>query len=161
MIYCFEYKNIVRKYMLKFKFNNCAYISNFFANQILKEKKVYEILKKYDIIIPVPMGKNKYLDRGYNQTKLISDIISKKINSLENCDLRKIKNNKTQSKLNQNERKENVKNVFEIENIKFIRNKNIIILDDIYTTGATVNEISKVLKNAGAKDILVLIIAKD
>lgn len=80
---------------------------------------------------------------------------------MENCDLRKIKNNKTQSKLNQNERKENVKNVFEIENIKFIRNKNIIILDDIYTTGATVNEISKVLKNAGAKDILVLIIAKD
>ena len=80
---------------------------------------------------------------------------------LENKVIIKKINNKKQSKLKKSERIENVKNVYEIINKEKIVNKRIILFDDIYTTGNTVNEISKLLKENGAKEIIVLTIAKD
>lgn len=161
MLYCFDYKNIVRKYMLKYKFNSEAYISNFFAKQILKNKKASEILNLYDIIIPVPMDKNKKRNRGYNQTELITKIISENLGIIEDKkSLIKLRKTQTQSTLSKEERKNNIKNAYLVNN-KNIKHKRIILLDDIYTTGATINEISQKLKQAGVKEILVLVIAKD
>lgn len=166
--YCFEYKKLIRKLLLNYKFKECSYLANFFANIMLNNKKINEIFENYDIIIPVPMDKNKKAIRGYNQTELITNIIYKNVNfninskdkiKVKNC-LLKVKQNKTQSTLNSKERLQNVKNVFKIKNID-LKNKNIIIFDDICTTGATVNEISRILKLAGVNKILVLVIAKD
>jgi competence protein ComFC len=161
LIYCFDYRNIVRKYILKYKFNNKAYISNFFAYQILNNKKIYEILKFYDIILPVPMSKEKCKKRGYNQAKLITNVIAKNTKIQELDIIEKVKETKTQSLLNNKDRKINVKDAFCIKDKNIVKNKNVILFDDIYTTGATVNEISKLLKNAGVRKILVLVIAKD
>ena len=72
-----------------------------------------------------------------------------------------MKNTKTQSTLVATERVENIKNAFKIIDNNIVENKNVILFDDIITTGVTVNEISKILKKAGAKKVLVLIIAKD
>lgn len=86
-----------------------------------------------------------------------------KILNIEVCPkaLQKIKNNKRQSELHHAEREKNVIGVYKInqDKINKIKDKKIILLDDIYTTGATVNECSKVLKNAGAKEIAVVTIA--
>ena len=82
MMYCFDYKNIIRKYMLQYKFFEKAYLSSFFAYEMLNNKKLNEIFKSYDIIIPVPMDKIKRSKRGYNQTELITNIISKSSNIL-------------------------------------------------------------------------------
>lgn len=162
MMYCFSYKSIVRKFMLQYKFSDKSYLAEFFSYEILKNKKVYEILKSYDIIIPVPMDKVKKLRRGYNQTELITNIISKtKIIESDNNILEKVKLTKTQSTLEKRERKSNVENSYAVKCSDKVKNKNIVLFDDIYTTGATVNEISKKLKEAGAKSILVFVIAKD
>lgn len=162
MIYCFNYRGIIRKLILKYKFGEKTYISNFFANQILNNKNIYEILKLYDIIIPVPIEKIKEQKRGYNQTELITKIISAKSGIFNGSKyLEKIKITKTQSTLTKRERKENIKNAYLVKYKENIRNKKVILFDDIYTTGATVDEISKKLKEAGAKEILVLVIAKD
>ena len=69
--------------------------------------------------------------------------------------------NKTQSILSKKERIENVKNVYNIENKKELTNKNVLLIDDIFTTGATTNECSKILKLAGAKNVDILTLAKD
>ncbi len=66
-----------------------------------------------------------------------------------------------QSSLRKNERASNVKGVYKVLNSLKINNKNVILLDDIYTTGNTANECSKMLKKAGAQKILVFTIAKD
>lgn len=160
-LYVFEYKGIVRKTLLDYKFNGKPYLSNFFAYEILKSKKVYEILKFCDIIVPVPMDRKKRGLRGYNQTELISKILSKKSGIKEEKILQKTKQTKTQSLLKPEERKQNIENAFCIKNTELVKDRNIILLDDIYTTGATVNEISKILKDAGAKSVFVLVIAKD
>lgn len=161
-LYCFEYKNLIRNLMLKYKFSDCGYISNLFVNVILNNKKINEIIKSYDIIIPVPMSKTKKKMRGYNQTELIVKHFVKYI-QVDNICLVKVKNTKTQSTLLANERVQNIKDAFKIQDNcnNTIKNKSIILFDDIATTGCTINEISKMLKEAGARKVLVLVIAKD
>lgn len=162
MLYCFDYKSVVRKFILQYKFLDKSYLAEFFSYEILKNKKVYEMLKSYDIIVPVPMDKIKKLRRGYNQTELITNIISKKeIIETSNDVLEKVKMTKTQSTLEKRKRKNNVENSYIVKNIDKVKNKKVVLFDDIYTTGATTNEISKKLKEAGANKILVLVIAKD
>ena len=75
--------------------------------------------------------------------------------------LKKIRNNKPQSTKNKKDRKENVINVYKIKNVDEVTGKSIILLDDIFTTGNTVNECSRVLKQNGAKDVTIITIAKD
>ena len=161
MMYLFSYKD-VRKLILKYKFNNGAFLSNTFSKIILKNKNLCRNLKFYDIIIPVPMYKIKKQKRGYNQTELITKNIAKNLKIQEDSKvLLKIKNTRTQSKLNEKQRYENIKNVFYIKDNEKIKNKNIILFDDIITTGATINECAKILKQNGASKVIVLAIAKD
>ena len=131
-------------------------------NFLLKQQKIFEIIKTYDIILPVPISKKRYKQRGYNQTELIAREIRKRtdIELVTTC-LYKEKNNVPQSTLNKEDRIENVKNAYIIKNSKIIKDKRVIIFDDIYTTGSTVNECSKLLKQNNVKEILVMTIAKD
>ena len=162
LISILKYEGIIRDKILQYKFEDKPYIYKTFAKIVLKNKKVCGLLKKYDIIIPVPIHKKRKLQRGYNQTQLIAKEISKNIDiKLCNNVLVKIKNTIAQSKLNKNKRKQNIKGAFKILNSEKIQDKNILLFDDIYTTGSTVNECSKILTRAGAKRIGVLTIAKD
>lgn len=162
LISIFKYEGIIRDKILQYKFEDKAYMYNTFAKIILKNEKICGLLKKYDIIIPVPIHKKRKAQRGYNQTQLIASKISKYV-EIKLCDdvLIKSKNTIAQSKLNKNKRKQNIKGAFKILNSEKIQGKNILLFDDIYTTGSTVNECSKILTRAGAKRIGVLTIAKD
>ena len=80
---------------------------------------------------------------------------------MENKVLFKHKNIVSQSELNKSNRKQNVKNAFIIKDKEKVKNKKVLIIDDIYTTGSTLQECSKILKKAGASKIGVLTIAKD
>ena len=162
LISIFKYEGLIREKIIQYKFQDKAYIYNTFAKIILKNEKICGLLKKYDIIIPVPIHKKRKVQRGYNQTQLIASKISKYV-EIKLCDdvLIKSKNTIAQSKLNKNKRKQNIKGAFKILNSEKIQGKNILLFDDIYTTGSTVNECSKILTRAGAKRIGVLTIAKD
>lgn len=129
---------------------------------MLKNKKFFQILKSYDTIIPVPISKQRRQKRGYNQSELIAREIAKraKIN-YNNQSLLKTKNIIEQSKLNKEQRQKNIQGVYQIRNPKKIANKKILLIDDIYTTGSTANECSKILEQASPKKIGVLTIAKD
>jgi len=157
-----RYENKVRDIIIDFKFKEKAYIYKNFKKIILKNEKIYSFLKKYDIIIPVPMYKKRKWTRGYNQAELIANDIAKDIKvCIEKNNLIKIKDTKKQSTLSKNERKLNVKNAFSVLKPDKILNKKVILFDDIFTTGRTVNECSKILKKYGAKEIAVLTIAVD
>ena len=129
---------------------------------ILKNKIIYEKMQNYDTIIPVPISKKRMKERGYNQSLLIAKKISQslKIPLQTNC-LFKTKNIIEQSKLNKEQRKENIQHVYELKNGEILYNKRILLIDDIYTTGSTVNECSKILQQGMPKKIDVLVLAKD
>ena len=162
-LYIFKYEGIIRQRLLEYKFKEKAYLYKTFAETIIHDKDNIEYIKKYDILIPVPIHKKRKKDRGYNQSELIAKEIVKfcKDIKLELNILYKKENIVAQSTLDKKERMKNIKNVFEIRNECKIKNKKILLLDDIYTTGSTVNECSRILKNAGCKEIGIITIAKD
>lgn len=161
-LYIFKYEGKIRNLIIDYKFNDKPYLNELFAKIILKNEKICRKIKKYDIIIPVPIHKKRKNERGYNQSELIARKLAKNLNvELVTDSLIKQKNTLPQSTLSKKRREENVKTVYKIQNKQKIENKKIILLDDIYTTGATAEECSKILKQNGAKEILVLTIAKD
>ena len=115
-------------------------------------------------MIVVPISKKRLKDRGYNQSELIAKEISKMLSiKIEKNIIKKLIDTPPQSLLNKEQRQENIKGVYKAYNIEKIKNKNILIVDDIYTTGNTVNECAKVLveKGINKQKIGVLTIAKD
>lgn len=158
----FKYEGLIRKIILDYKFNEKSYMYKTFMNFILKNENIFENIKKYDTIMPVPISKKRYKERGYNQSYLIAKEIAKHTNLeiMNNC-LIKTKNIIEQSKLNRKERKINIQGAYELKNKQLIKNKKILLIDDIYTTGSTVNECSKMLRKAEVQKIGVLTLAKD
>ncbi len=161
-IYGFIYEGVIRKLILQYKFGNKPYIYRTFKNFFEKNEKLGLFFKKYDIIVPVPISKKRFKNRGYNQSDLLAKDLAKDF-GLEYASnvLIKIIDNKRQSTLSQKQRTLNAKNVYIVkENYKII-NKKILLLDDVYTTGATCNECARVLIEAGVKEVGVFTIAKD
>ena len=157
-----KYENIIRDKIINYKFNEKAYLYKTFAKIILKNKKIYGFLKKYDIIMCVPMHIKKKMLRGYNQSELIAKELAKKLQIEKQFNnLIKIKDTKKQSTLTKEQRKTNLKNAFQIKNSEKVKNKKVILFDDIYTTGSTVEECSKVLKRVGVSSIAVVTLAID
>ena len=111
-------------------------------------------MEKYDIIIVVPVSNKRKKERGYNQSKLLAKEIAQIINvPVSDNIIKKVKDTVPQSTLNKEQRLENAKNVYRVTNIKKVLNRNILILDDIYTTGATVDACAGALKNAGVERV--------
>lgn len=162
-IYLFKYDGIIKDTLIKYKFREKNYKYKGFVNFLLKNKKICEILKSYDIIIPVPIHRIRKLERGYNQSELLATEIAKSIDDLK-CEtkilIKKI-NNKPQSTKGKSERKQNVIGAYYLKNEYKLKNKKVILLDDIFTTGNTVNECCKILRKADVKLVDVITIAKD
>ena len=156
--YLFRYNGIIRELLIKYKFEDKSYLADTFVKIMLKNKKLVGFLKNYDIIISVPLHYKRKLERGYNQVELIA----KKLGNIkiENDCLIKNKNIKPQSQKNLKDRIKDVKGVYELKNTEKIQGKRVLLFDDIYTTGSTVNECIKTISKVTAK-IGVLIIAKD
>ena len=110
------------------------------------------VLKNADLIIPVPLFWWKRLRRGYNQASLLSMITSKETGIRAKNILKRVKNTKTQTRLSESEREKNVTNAFAVCT-NGIRNKKVMLIDDVLTTGATLNECARVLKEHGAAEV--------
>lgn len=161
--YLFSYQGSIRNYLLSYKFKDKPYLYKIFVTFMLKNKKMYRLLQSYDIIIPVPIHKKRRGQRGYNQSEIIAKELAEKIKELTyvgDC-LQKIKHTVPQSTLSKKERAVYIKDAYILQNEQKINNKKVMILDDIFTTGNTAKECSKLLKQAGAKKICILTIAKD
>ena len=162
MFSVFKYDDLIRKLILQYKFNDKSYLYKMFCEFLMNDKKILDFIKSYDIIIPVPMYKSKVRKRGYNQSELIAKELARKLGLIVYTDvLIKMKNNKVQSTLNQKERLENTKNVYKLINLEKINNKRVLIFDDIYTTGATINACIEEVKKANPEKTGVLTLAKD
>lgn len=159
----FKYEDEIRDKIIDYKFNEKSYLYRTFVELILNNKKACEYVKSFDYIIPVPIHKKRYKVRGYNQSELITKDLAEKIENLHyrNDIIKKTKNIVPQSTLNKDERIDNVKGAFEVLDIDNIKGKKILLLDDVFTTGSTVNECSKMLLSKGCSEIGVFTIAKD
>lgn len=113
------------------------------------------------LLIPVPLDKKRLKYRGFNQAQEVAQHLSKffKIPLLKDV-LIKIKGTIPQVELSDEERKKNIKGVFLVKNKEKIKRKKLLLVDDVYTTGSTMEECARVLKESGAKEIIGIVIAR-
>jgi len=164
-------KIITRKinlWILKYK--NKRGVARIFGNilysQILEELSDLEQFENFKdpILIPIPLSRKRLKKRGYNQVLLIAKHLAdldKDVNfKLANNVLIKIKETPHQTQIeNKRKRLENLTGSFAVKNHELVRGRNIILIDDVTTTGATFKEAKKVLKSAGARKIIIFTLA--
>lgn len=158
----FKYKGVIKKaiVLLKYKFATdvaCELIENMSSR--------LKVMKHHNVsLVPVPLHKFRQNWRGFNQSIILGNMITEKMNWNFLPDLiLKQKNTSMQANLRRVERKTNLKDAFLINpniDLSKIKNMKILIFDDVYTTGSTILEIKKVLKQAGFKNVYSLTIAR-
>lgn len=152
----FIYEDIMRKSIYSFKYGGREEYAKYYASQIYAEfgPKIKEW--NAEGLIPIPIHKSRYKKRGYNQAYLISKELSKLtgIPTYDNI-LKRVKNTVVQKNLNAIERSNNLKNAFKITK-NAVKLQSAILVDDIYTTGSTINVAAAVLKDAGTSKIYYL-----
>ncbi len=108
-----------------------------------------------DLVIPVPLYRARKRERGFNQSEILAEGISRALNITVSTDiLKRTKNTKDQTNLNAEQRQENVRNAFAVIQPEKVLGKKVILVDDVMTTGATLNECARMLLDAGAKRVL-------
>lgn len=162
--YCYSlyhYESVMRKIIFSYKTSSVIELSNFFTDNIVK--KVNAIFKKGnypDYITFIPITRKKRYMRGFNQSSEIAKKVGKKLN-IEVLPLLKDNGSIQQKSSNYNERFLNIIDRYGLikKNTEKIDGKDIIIIDDIFTTGATLNECSRVLRRFNVKKIFVITLA--
>lgn len=154
-----KFDQFSRKFIHDFKYYDKTHLARVFAK--LLYFRYQKDFSNIDIITPVPMYKFKRLFRMYNHAQLLAKEIAKIIDKpLYDNLLIKNRWTKSQAYLSQNARKKNISKSIILNEKYQIKNKKILLIDDVITTGVTINECSKILKLAGASYITVISIAK-
>jgi ComF family protein len=137
-------------------------LANLIIEYLIKINKNTDDVWQNSILIPVPLDKKKLKNRGYNQSEELARELSKILQiSVISDNLSKIKRTKSQMELSKEEREKNLEGAFIIKNPAEIRGKKIFLVDDVYTTGSTMEECAKILKNAGAKQVWGITVARE
>jgi ComF family protein len=152
------YKDVMRTAIIEFKFNQKIRIGEYLGG--LLGEFALKLNWDIDVIVPIPLSKNRLKQRGFNQSEIIAEEVSKTIRIPVIDGLKRIKETKSSIELNPKERKENIHMAFLLAEPK-LKAKRVLIIDDVYTTGATVNEAAKALKERGIKEVRVLTLARE
>ncbi|MEI7709597.1 MAG: phosphoribosyltransferase family protein [bacterium] len=161
----------IKKSLWLLKYKGKQRIAKIFAEamyeKILEELSDLILMENFTepILIPIPLSHKRQRERGYNQAELICKNLIKIDGTRQTFELVKnvlVKNTEGKHQAlieNRVERLKNILGSFDIQNAELIKNRNIILIDDITTTGATLSEARKILKNAGAKKIIAFAVA--
>jgi len=155
------YNSASKKLVLRFKNYGATYLVPFFVQKMVQQNQ--EALEKADLIMPVPLHWRRLIWRGYNQAALLARAMAKKVGKPCLMDvLQKKKHTPSQGKLSLKMRDQNVKGAFFVSSFKKnkIKDKYIILVDDVLSSGATLQACAALLKKKGAKRVDVAVIAR-
>lgn len=151
----FVYDDATRKLIKGFKESGKKYIAKTLAFYMAKTYEENKMVA--DVITYVPMSKKRYKERGFNQAYLLAKELGEILKLEVSNSLVKTKNTEHQTGMNYKQRQQNLKDSFCVVNKDDFANRRVLLVDDVYTTGATVKECSGILlKSAKAKSVLVL-----
>ena len=170
-IVLFSYRDPLIKHMIwSLKYKRNRDVAKIFA-EVLCDHLAEELFERgtfsaftAPLLIPVPLSKKRLRERGFNQVEWLAEelttISSNSLYSLRTDILERVKNTESQTVVKDKQaRAENVRGAFHIRNAQEVRGRNIILLDDVITTGSTVAEAERVLRATGARQVLVVAIA--
>ena len=151
----FDNRGSVQKLHQQLKYGNSPYHGAVLGSMIGFGLRRSGLLKSNpDFIIPIPLHKKRFLERGYNQSEALAEGISQVLDiPVEKEGLKRSRSTRSQTGLNRRERKTNLHEAFEVLDVNSINGTHILVIDDVLTTGATLLSASQALYNAGARTI--------
>ena len=161
----YHYDNFLKKIIKNIKYRLATVVWDEFCKSIpesdISRLFAYKKIFKEAVIQVVPLSQSKYKLRGFNQAMMIAEYFNKILNFPIINNLERSREALAQAQIKSKlSRFKNVKNVFSIRKQSRIKNKNIILIDDVVTTGATLKEVCKILKKSGAGKVYALTLAK-
>jgi ComF family protein len=158
-LYGFYYEAKLRDAIHAFKFSGRKDVGRCLVR--LVEKKIVAFSTKFDSIIPLPVTEKRLKERGFNQSFIISEEISKMTGKpVHHSMLRKIKETKDQYTLSKEERKKNIRGAFSLVDKVNLKGKRVLLVDDLYTTGQTAREATRVLYKGKAENVVFFALAR-
>lgn len=149
----YEYSDDIKQSIYRFKYHNKQEYAGVYAEELAR--KCGQVIRNWnpDIIMPVPIHASKLKQRGYNQAALIARELARLIGiAVDEQYIRRVRKTLPMKELNNSERVKNLQNAFQIYDNGIIYNK-VLIVDDIYTTGATIDACARCLKDYGVKSV--------
>jgi len=155
------FEEIMMEVMHRYKYNQALWFERFLAN-CLVERAVPELRKEpWDLIVPVPLHPRKEKEREFNQAERLARRLSRASGiPMSKRILRRVEPTRTQTRLSRKERLENVRKAFALFPGTHLNGQRIVLIDDVFTTGATSSSCAKVLRDAGAADVCVWTVAR-
>ncbi len=154
------YHGKVKEWIYSYKYAGRSYLAGPFGRMMADRIKEVRLDKSVDCIVPVPLHRKKLRQRGYNQSRLLADVISGRLKGEKARDvLIRERNTPPLSGLTRFQRMETMRGAFKLKNNGVVDVKNVLLIDDIYTTGTTVNQCAKVLKDNGANCVYAFTLA--
>jgi ComF family protein len=151
----------LRRVVQKFKYGRKVALGKPLGRLMAQGCQEFLTGRSFDAIIPVPLHPRRLRWRGFNQSVLLGREVSRRYKiPLDAFTLRRATATPPQSQLTVEERRRNVRDAFEVHPERPVKNKTILVVDDVYTSGATVNECSRALQRGGAKEVYVLTLAR-
>ncbi|WKY46985.1 ComF family protein [Eubacteriaceae bacterium ES3] len=160
----FHYQEDSRKMITDLKFKNRPGLAVYLGQEMGKAIKTQDWINKVDLIMPIPIHPERRKERGYNQSEKIAEGLAAELPEnlaihLANDNLFRSHNNPHQIGQSLKKRKENMLGVFDLSNPREVYKKNILLVDDVLTTGATLFEAAATLRDGGAGKIFIAVIA--
>lgn len=154
----FVYGRVMQRSIAEFKYHGRREYAAFYAEEILRKCAGEMMLWNAEALIPIPLHSSRKRKRGFNQAELLAKELSRRAGiPVDSRLLFRVKKTRAQKDLNDQERLENLKNAFSVRKRKNPY-KNVILVDDIYTTGSTVDAAAEELKKQGVQNVYVLCI---
>lgn len=155
----FVYQGGIRQSMYRFKYSNRREYAAFYAEEAIELYGTWIQERQIEVIVPVPMYRRKKRVRGYDQAEVFARALGRVTGIPVETELvRRVRNTVPQKELNDRERQRNLKNAFQLV-ADIVKYSQILLVDDIYTTGSTMDAVSEVLLEAGVKNIYYICIS--
>lgn len=154
-------RGIVRKILLDFKYGRQMYLRHLVGRWLcaaLNDSRLRG--QNFDVIVPVPLHPARQRQRGFNQAELLAEVLNAHMSIKQMSILRRIRFTKTQTAFDRAERMENLRNAFRLRRGADVRGLRVLLVDDVLTTGSTLSECARVLKEAGAQSIFAATAAR-
>jgi len=153
------YEGGLKEAIHKFKFKRQRYLAQLLGPLLVNVFWTCPAYQKVQVVVPVPLTLRRLRKRGFNQAELLAREVARALNLPLFLTLVKARETTPQTGLKREQRMDNLKGAFKVERPFLVANKTVLLIDDVFTTGATIEECSRTLTSAGAKEVYVLTVA--
>ena len=135
-------------------------LAEFLAERLFEQERVIGLLQQSDVLVPVPLHTWRHIKRGYNQADVIARRLAKRGKLKTAYPVDRLRPTETQTHLHsQEKREENIRDAFGLVDERSISGKHVVIIDDVMTTGATLKEVARVIRDGKAASICAIVVA--